>query len=250
PTHAITLKRKGDKEVQVQFDRHQGLLDRDFQLFYQLGDKDVGLTALAHRPVAAEHGYFLLLATPKVELKKDYQVPRDVVLVLDTSGSMRGPKMEQARKALKYCLDNLQKGDRFGLVGFATTVNRYRDSLTEAGADQVGQAKQWVDELEATGGTAIYDALESALELRTKDEGRTFTVVFFTDGQPTIGEGDKTRPEAILKNTVAKNTASTRIFTFGVGDDVNATLLDQLAERTRAVSTYVRPQEDIEAKVS
>ncbi len=250
PTHSISLKRKGDKEVGVSFDQKQGLLDRDFQLFYQLGDKDVGLTALAHRPIAAEHGYFLMLATPKVELKKDYEVPRDLVLVLDTSGSMRGPKMEQARKALKYCLDNLGKGDRFGLINFATTVNKYKDNLSAVDADQVSQAKKWVDELEATGGTAIYDALEAALELRTKDESRTFTIVFFTDGQPTIGEGDKTKPEAILKNTIAKNTANTRIFTFGVGDDVNATLLDQLSEKTRALATYVRPQEDIEAKVS
>src|SRR5438105_4579784 len=239
---------KGAKEVLVSFIKKQGLLDRDFQLFYQLGDKDVGLTALAHRPIAGEHGYFLMLATPKVELKKDYEVPRDLVLVLDTSGSMRGTKMEQARKALKYCLDNLGKHDRFGLINFATTVNKYKDNLTDASADQVGQAKKWVDELEATGGTAIYDALEAALELRTKDEERTFTVVFFTDGQPTIGEGDKIKPEVILKNTIAKNNANTRIFTFGVGDDVNATLLDQLADRTRALATEVRPQEDIEAK--
>src|SRR5262245_60840502 len=250
PTHSISLKRRGDKEVHVSFDKKQGLLDRDFQLFYQLGDKDVGLTGLVHRPIAGEHGYFLMLATPKVELKKDYEVPRDMVLVLDTSGSMRGKKMEQACKALKYCLDNLGKNDRFGLINFATTVNKYKDNLTEASSDQVSQAKKWVDELDATGGTAIFDALEAALELRSKDEGRTFTVVFFTDGQPTIGEGDKTKPEAILKNTIAKNTANTRIFTFGVGDDVNATLLDQLSEKTRALATYVRPQEDIEAKVS
>src|SRR5262249_44236937 len=84
-------------------------------------------------------------------------------------------------------------------------------------------------------------------ELRTKDAGRTFTIVFFTDGMPTIGE---TNIDKILKNTLAKNTANTRIFTFGVGDDVNATFLDKLADETRAVATYVRPAEDIEAKVS
>ncbi len=104
-----------------------------------------------------------------------------------------------------------------------------------------------MDDLENTGGTAINDALASALDLRGNEEGRSFTVVFFTDGQPTIGE---TRPDMILKNTLAKNTANTRIFTFGVGDDVNATMLDQLAEKTRAISTYVRPSEDIENKVS
>src|SRR6266550_7442097 len=135
PTHAITLKRRNDKQVTVSFDKKQGLLDKDFQMFYQLGDKDVGLTALTHRPVASEKGHFLMLLTPKVELK-GYQVPRDVVMVLDTSGSMRGPKMEQARKALNYCLSNLTSKDRFALINFATTVNRYKEKLTESNSDQ------------------------------------------------------------------------------------------------------------------
>ncbi len=247
PTHSISLKRASDKEVTVNFDKSQALLDKDFQLFYATGDKDIGLTALTHRPLSGEKGYFTLLITPRVEMAKQYQVPRDMVLVLDTSGSMRGPKMEQARKALKYCLENLGSNDRFGLINFATTINRYEERLLPADAEQLGKAKKWVEELEATGGTAINDALASALDLRSKDEGRSFTVVFFTDGQPTIGETDV---EKILKNTLAKNTANTRIFTFGVGDDVNATMLDRLADKTRALSTYVRPAEDIENKVS
>jgi Ca-activated chloride channel family protein len=247
PTHAISTTRTNDKEVKVSFDKNQGLLDRDFQMFYALGDKDVGLTALAHRPISAEDGYFTLLITPKVEIPKEYRVPRDVVLVLDTSGSMRGPKMDQARNALKYVLKNLDKGDRFALINFATTVNRYRDNLTVVDQEQLAAALKWVDNLEATGGTAINDAMLSALDLRSNDEGRTFTVVFFTDGQPTIGE---TNIEKITANILAKNTANTRVFTFGVGDDVNATFLDNLADKTRALSTYVRPQEDIEAKVS
>jgi Ca-activated chloride channel homolog len=247
PTHAIALKRTNDQEVAVTFERNQGLLDKDFQLFYQTGAKDVGLTAITYRPVASEDGYFLLLATPKVEMSKAYEVPRDVVLVLDTSGSMRGVKMEQARKALRYCLDNLGPNDRFALINFATTVNKYKDTLSETKPDQLDQARKWVDKLEATGGTAINDALAAALDFRAKDDTRNFTVVFFTDGQPTIGE---TNWDKIQKNVQTRNSASTRIFTFGVGDDVNATQLDILAEQTRAVATYVRPAEDIEAKVS
>jgi Ca-activated chloride channel family protein len=247
PTHAISLKRSSDKEVTVHFDQNQALLDKDFQLFYATGETDIGLTALTHRPLSGDNGYFTLLITPRVEMSRAYEVPRDMVLVLDTSGSMRGVKMEQARKALKYCLDNLGPKDRFGLINFATTVNRYEDRLLEASGEQVAKAKKWVKNLDATGGTAINDALASALELRSSEEGRTFTVVFFTDGQPTIGETDVGK---IVKNTTARNTANTRIFTFGVGDDVNATMLDQLAEKTRALSTYVRPSEDIENKVS
>jgi len=249
PTHSINVSRQGDKEVNITFEREQAKLDKDFQLFYSLGDKDVGLTALAHRPVSTEDGYFMMLMSPKVEMSKDYTIPRDLVLVLDTSGSMHGVKMEQARKALKYCLDNLKPKDRFGVINFSTSVNRYRDSLVDASQEQVDNAKKWVDRLRATGGTAINDALLSGMELRSSDMGRSFTIVFFTDGQPTIGE---TNTDKILKNVAAKNTANTRIFTFGVGDadGLNATFLDQLAEQTRAVSSYVKPQEDIEAKVS
>ncbi len=248
PTHAINLKKTSDKEVSVEFNREQALLDKDFQLVYTLGDKDVSLTALTHRPVSAENGYFMFLVSPRVEIPKDYQVPRDMVLVLDTSGSMRANgKMEQAKKAMRYCLDNLSGKDRFAMINFATTVNKYKDNLIDATSEQVAQARKWVDALEPTGGTAINDALAAALSLRPTDETRTFTVVFFTDGQPTIGE---TVPEKIVKNVTARNTGNTRVFTFGVGHDVNATMLDQIAEQTRAVATYVRPEEDIEAKVS
>jgi Ca-activated chloride channel family protein len=155
--------------------------------------------------------------------------------------------MTQARAALKYCLSNLQERDRFALMNFATTVNKYTDRLLPANTAEIERARKWVDDLEATGGTAIDDALTAALAMRSSDDTRNSTVVFFTDGQPTIGE---TEPEKILKNVAAKNTASTRIFTFGVGEDVNASMLDRLAEQTRAISTYVREAEDIEAKVS
>jgi Ca-activated chloride channel homolog len=247
PTHAIDIKRVSDKEVTINFQRNQGLLDKDFQLFYSVGDKDVGLTTLMHRPISSENGYFTMLITPKVEISKEHQIPRDMVLVLDTSGSMRGVKMDQARKALKYVLDNLSPKDRFAVLNFASGVNHYKDNLVDADQEQLAAGKKWVDKLEATGGTAIDAALKRAFEFRAKDSDRTFNIVFFTDGMPTVGE---TKWEKIVKNVGEKNTGNTRIFTFGVGDDVNATFLDTLAEQTRAISTYVRPAEDIEAKVS
>jgi Ca-activated chloride channel family protein len=248
PTHAIDIKRINDKEVQINFQRNQGLLDTDFQLFYSLGEKDVGLTTMMHRPVSTENGYFTMLITPKVEIPKEYQVPRDMVLVLDTSGSMQyNGKLDQAKKALNYVLGNLTSKDRFAMMNFSTGVTRYKDSMLDAGQEQIAAGKKWVDKLQATGGTAIDAALKEALALRAKDSERTFTIVFFTDGMPTVGE---TKWEKIVKNVEERNNANTRIFTFGVGDDVNATFLDTLAEQTRAVSTYVRPAEDIEAKVS
>jgi len=247
PTHAITVTRPNDRQAVIGFEKDQAVLDKDFLLYYTAGGKDVGVTTLTHRPTEGGNGYVMLLVSPRAELSHEQQVARDMVFVLDTSGSMRGKRMEQARKALQYCLTHLTSKDRFALLNFATTVNKYTETLLPAAPEQLEQARKWVDALEATGGTAINDALAAALALRTSDAGRTFTIVFFTDGQPTIGE---TNIVKILENVAAKNTATTRIFTFGVGDDVNATFLDQLSERSRAVSTYVRESEDIEVKVS
>ncbi|MFO0968848.1 MAG: VIT domain-containing protein [Gemmataceae bacterium] len=244
PTHAITTRRPSDKEAVIGFEKDAAVLDKDFTLYYSAGGKDVGVTALTHRPNPTQDGYFLMLISPRTELSKARMAPRDMVFVLDTSGSMRGRRMEQAKRALKICLDQLNDRDRFAIMNFATTVNKYRDRLDDAHTDNIIEAKKWVDGLEATGGTAINDALANALAMRN-DPSRIFTVVFFTDGRPTIGETDG---EKILKNVSKQNTANTRIFTFGVGDDVNATLLDQLAEQTRAVSSYVRESEAIETK--
>src|SRR5262249_11934704 len=152
PTHSIAVKRPSDKVAEIVFEKDQALLDRDFQLYYTVNDKDVGITTLLHRPMSSGDGHFMLLISPRAELSKSQQIPRDMVLVLDTSGSMRGPKMEQAKKALKYCLANLTKSDRFGLINFATTVTKYTDNLVDVNDEQLEQARKWVDNLEATGG--------------------------------------------------------------------------------------------------
>lgn len=249
PTHAIDVKRKGDREVKVDFEKNQTLLDKDFQLFYGLSNQEIGLTPLTYRPVSSEDGYFMLMVTPQVEGAKAARVPRDLVLVLDTSGSMSDQKMAQAKKALKHLMGQLKNDDRFALVGFSSTVRHFEEKLLPASTDNLEKGTKWVDDLRAGGGTAILPALEAALDLRSKDQGRSFTIVFLTDGVPTLDERD---PAKIVKNVVAKaeKSENARIFTFGVGDDVNAAMLDQLAESTRALSTYVRPSEDIEAKAA
>ena len=247
PTHSIVLHRRSDREVVVEFDKNQATLDKDFQLFYGSSKQEIGITPIFYRPVSSDDGYFMMLISPQTESVKSQRVPRDVVLVLDKSGSMSDLKMAQAKKALKFCLNNLSEKDRFAMVSFATVVDNYRDDLSRATPDQLEKAHKWVDDLRQSGGTAILPALNAALGFRPKDEGRSFNVVFFTDGVPTV---DETNPDRIIKSVAAKNSTSTRIFTFGVGDDVNSSMLDQLAESTRAVSTYVRPSEDIEAKMS
>ncbi|HVJ83719.1 MAG TPA: VWA domain-containing protein, partial [Planctomycetia bacterium] len=246
PSHNVGVSRRGEREATVGFEENGAQLNRDFQLFWTQSAADVGLSLLTHRDSPSEPGYFLLLVSPKVEIAKEARVPRDVVFILDTSGSMREDKMAQARKALEFCLKALDPADRFGLMAFSTTVNPYSRELKAATKEAVEPAVEWVRKLEASGGTAISEALEEGLKMRTS-EPRNFTIVFLTDGQPTIGVTD---PAAIVKAVEAKNSAQTRIFTFGVGDDVNTHLLDQVADQTRAASVYVRPKEDLEVKVS
>ncbi|MCS6977325.1 MAG: VIT and VWA domain-containing protein [Gemmatales bacterium] len=248
PSHPISINRTSDHAAVVGFEKGRAALDRDFQLFWTTGGQDVGVTILPHKPTTTEDGYVLLLLSPRPELAESQQVPRDLVFVLDTSGSMREDgKMDQAKKALKHCLDGLRDIDRFAVLNFATTVNRWRDGLTAVTPEQIDAAKKWIDRLEPSGGTAIDDALQQALALRPGDSGRAFTIVFLTDGKPTVGE---TNPDRILANVARHNVGQVRIFTFGVGHDLNAAFLDQLAENTRAAGTYVRPGEDMEAKVS
>ena len=247
PTHDINTQRKSDKEVSLSLNKAGLMGDKDFQLFYSFSDKAVGMSMLTHRPIASEEGYFSLMINPSMKGNKAKPMPRDFVFVMDTSGSMRGPKMEQAKKALKYCINSLGENDRFSMLNFATSISLFRDEFVPANEEFKNIGRKWIEGLDSTGGTAIRDALLAALEIRGNDASRPFVIVFFTDGMPTIGE---TNPEKITRDVLAKIKPNTRIFTFGVGDDVNATMLDMLAEKTKAATTYVRPAEDIEIKSS
>src|SRR5262249_39503168 len=142
PTHAFNLNRSSDREVNLEFKREQALLDKDFQLFYTLSDKDVGLTSMIHRPNASEDGYFMFLISPRLQAPQQI-IPRDLVLVLDTSGSMKGVKMDQARQALRYVLKNMNKQDRFALMNFSTSVTRYQNELIDAKEEELAKARKW-----------------------------------------------------------------------------------------------------------
>ena len=246
PSHEVGITREGDHRAIVGYESNEYMLGKDFRLLWSNENGQVGLSALPYRPVAGEDGYLLLLLTPSADIGTDQRVPRDVVFVLDSSGSMAGEKLTQAKGAVAHCIGRLQPTDRFNVVRFSTTADTFEKSLVTADDDHKKQAIEWTKKVEATGGTAIADSLDAALKLRT-DDARNFTIVFLTDGQPTIGVTD---PKAILQAVESKNSAGTRIFSFGVGDDVNTPLLDQLSDKTRGTSSYVRPNENIEVKVS
>jgi Ca-activated chloride channel family protein len=252
PTHPAEVKRQGDTHAVVGWEGRNVRPDTDFKVIFSRGATDVGIDVSTSR-APGDDGYFMLLASPGNTTLKAAVQPKDIAFVLDTSGSMAGPKLEQARKALLFCLANLGANDRFEIIRFSTEAEGYFGGLVPADAVHLAQAREFVDGLRAAGGTAIEDALDRAMSLRgagsrTADggAGRPYLVIFLTDGLPTVGE----RAEEPLVASVSAAGASTRIFSFGIGTDVNTHLLDRISESTRAVSQYVLPGEDLELKVS
>ncbi len=245
PTHAIEVKRNGTGRAAVTFE-NQGE-PQDFQLFYALSREDFGVTLLTHREPGKD-GYFLLMVSPKDDWSEQEYAAKDIVFVLDTSGSMADAgKMEKARAALLYGIKILRPTDRFNVVSFAGEEHLLANELINADENGRARAARFVEALKPVGGTNIDAALTAAREQisRASNLGHPRMIVFMTDGLPTVGQ---TNVEQILAN--ARKTGEARIFPFGVGYDVNTSLLDRLASQSGGVADYIEPKEDLEVKVS
>ena len=248
PTHVIDVKRSTDRRSLVSFESASGKEPQDFQLFYTISKEDFGLTLLTHRE-AGKHGYFLLMISPKDDWTDQEYSAKDVVFVVDTSGSMAEEgKMEKARAALLYGVRILRPQDRFNIISFAG-----EEHLMEAGliaADEKGRARgeAFLKALRPVGGTNINQSLLASLrQFSETDRERPKMLVFMTDGLPTVDETNVTK---IIDNVRKASKTGVRLFTFGVGYDVNTALLDKLAAENGGVADYVEPKEDLEVKVS
>ncbi len=239
PTHQVRTTRH-DRSLEVTL--ADSATTGDVELYLPLAARTVGLSLVTHRP-PGEDGYFMLLLAPGAAADAA-ALHRDVVAVLDVSGSMSGEKIGQAQAALIQVLGTLRAGDRFRLVAFSNGVRRYRTEWTPLTAESRRDAETWVRGLEAEGGTNIAGALDEAFSQPPAD-GALGVVVFLTDGLPTVGEQS---PEKIA-DAADQHRGAFRVFAFGLGFDVNTYLLDRLTERARGATEYVRPGGNIEAAV-
>lgn len=245
PTHAVSVQRPNDSHAQVVMTSENQTPVSDFRLFFDVDPGEVGARVLSYRPRADEAGYFLMLATPQVPQSEE-QIPKTVIFVVDKSGSMSGPKIEQAQEALRFVLNNLHEGDLFNIIAYDREVIAFRPELESYTPENRQAAMSFVDSLYAGGSTNIHDALVTALN-QLQDPDRPSYVLFLTDGLPTAGVQGEPEIAAAIK---AANTHRARLLNFGVGFDVNSRLLDRLAEDNSGASEYVRPNEDIETYVS
>jgi Ca-activated chloride channel homolog len=243
PDSAVGIFRSDDRNFKAGFEATNYRATDDFNLFYGISTGEISANLLTYRASADEDGFFMLMLTPPFKVDTAKIIPKDVIVVLDQSGSMQGKKWDQARSAVRYILENLNPEDRFNIVSFSTGWRIYAKDLQKV--DQAAEAAKWVQNLNAEGGTDIDGALNQAAQFI--DAARTTNIIFLTDGQPTEGETDINRILAKVKDRAKPNV---RLFVFGVGDDVNTVLLDTLSTDNRGQSVYVRPTENIEAKVS
>ncbi|MEE8583831.1 MAG: VIT domain-containing protein [Acidobacteriota bacterium] len=250
PSHRVEIDRRSEREAVAGFEESGTRPGRDFQLFYSVAPRDlIGLSLITHRPDPGQPGFFMLLASPGEYARAGQTVPKDLVFVLDTSGSMAGEKLDQARRALRFCVANLNPGDRFEVIRFSTEAEALFGRLTPFGDDSRRRAFEFIDGLKAIGGTAIHDALVAAVRAAgQRDEARPKSIIFLTDGRPTIGTTDVDQiVSAALGNG---STPAARVFSFGVGTDIHTHLLDKISRQSGAFTQYVLPDEDIEVKVS
>ncbi len=248
PTHEVDVQRKGKKRAVVGFETKDARPDKDFKLFYGKAEEEIAMNLLTHRPESGP-GYFLLLASPGERTGKEEVAKKDVVFVLDTSGSMEGKKLAQAKDALRYCVGRLNKGDRFQVMRFSTGVEALLDGLVPATKANRKKAKKGIGRFEGRGGTAIHSALDRSLSLAAgQEEDRPCFVVFLTDGKPTVGTTDEDKIVEMVKRRTEKKTI--RTFSFGIGTDINTHRLDRISKTTRGSTEYVLPDQSIERVVS
>ena len=248
-SHDVEIVRKDKNRAVISFEEKNTKPDTDFKLFYSVSG-NFGISGHTYKD-SEDDGYFFLSLSPGY-IPDDFKVSgKDITFILDTSGSMAGEKIEKAKNSLLFCINNLNQDDRFQIIRFSTEAEALFENRQYANKKNIREATNFIGKFKAIGGTNIEEAITLALEeienTKTTNSSRPNIIVFITDGKPTIGERDEDKLLNIIKKS---NTKNTRIFTFGIGFDINSHLLDKLTSQTRAYRSYISPDEDIETEIS
>lgn len=245
PTHGVSAHRDGNRRASGSYEATVDDFGTDFTLNIGRRTGDFAASLMCFPGEGGEDGYFLLSLLAAMPQNEKY-VPKDMLFIFDKSGSMSGEKIEQAKGALKFVIGKLKPDDRFNLVYYSDSVDQLKDGLVKATGENIREARDFVSRLEADGGTDINTALQTGGRMLDPD-GRPTYVIFLTDGLPTVGDTDI---DHIIANAKDKFDSKVKLFVFGVGYDVNTTLLDSLSYNHHGTVEYVSPDEDIEVAVS
>lgn len=244
PSHKVSVRKDSPTRVTAGFEEANVKPDKDFVLYYALSQDTIGLSFLNGE--GADGNFFMLLASPRYAPEKEKVLNKNLVFVLDSSGSMSGSKIRQAKDAARFIINHLDDKDRFSIIDFDDGVTLFAPELVPADAAHRNSAAKFVEGIEDSGGTNINEALLQAVKMMPAGDRPNY-ILFLTDGQPTVGI---TAAPDILRNVGQANTLKSRLFVFGLGDDVNTELLDKLSTENRGVSVYVGENEDLEVAIS
>ncbi len=251
PSHALETTDVNSTNVITKLTEQAARNPGAFQLSYLIDSGEgMGSSFFAYPDADGKGGYFLMLAAlgqrDKSDEARESRLRREITLVIDRSGSMEGEKIEQARRAARQVIAGLEHGEAFNIITYNDDIEFYADKPVVKSRTTAVDARKYIDSIIARGGTNLHDALKTALQPEP-DAERLPIVLFLTDGLPTVGEVNEHAIRALAKD---QNPHEKRIFTFGVGVDVNTPLLDKLATSTRAFATFVLPGQDVETSVS
>jgi Ca-activated chloride channel family protein len=242
--HEAWIEKQAGHRVAVFFTKEQEEADRDFELVWKVQPAAAPQAALFTQTIAGSDYALLMVVPPQpsaAEAKAFQRLAREVILVADTSGSMEGTSMEQARQALVYALGTLTERDRFNVAEFNSVTRHLFDEALPATRDNVERARQWVAKLKAGGGTEMAPALTFALNGR-ETPGFVRQVIFMTDGGVS-------NEEALFK-LIAARLGSSRLFTVGIGSAPNGHFMTRAAQFGRGTFTYIAKVEEVEEKMT
>ncbi len=243
PSHPVVTKPVTDRLMRVGVP----MLNEPgpFRMYAVLGSGDDATTLLYPDADDSDSGYFMFVAdAPEID-KAQAQIRREITIVIDRSGSMNGQKIAQARESAKQIVRGMNLGEFVRVIDYADDVRSFSDRPVELTSESVAQIVSYIDNIQSRGGTNLHGALMESLQSEPTAETLPM-VLFLTDGLASVGIRDES---TIRKDAQNANQFAKRVFTFGVGFDVNAPLLDGLAMDTKADSTFVLPNEDVEIKV-
>ncbi|MBN1150218.1 VWA domain-containing protein [candidate division WOR-3 bacterium] len=243
PSHLIDVSYIDSKHAEITWEERDVKPDKDFILYYSLNEEEVDLSVITYKPKRGDDGYFILLGS--VGSGEVQATPKDIVFVVDRSGSMRGERIEMVIDALEYCVDNLNPDDRFNIITFSSRTETLFEDLSRASRVNVGDAEDFIEDIVARGGTNIGSALDLAFDQDFNGDRPSF-IVFLTDGYPTVGEMDLGK---IVEKVEGFDDA--KMFVFGIGkDEINAILLDAMSEAGRGLVEYVKDGDTLDVIIS
>ncbi|QEG00263.1 Vault protein inter-alpha-trypsin [Stieleria maiorica] len=236
-THELDIQRTSETQTVATLKNQSTIADKDFVIEYRLAGEQSTLASLVHRPAESEAGYVMLALQPKWSIEPAEITPREVIVVLDTSGSMNGPAISQLRLFAQHVLDHLNPQDEFRMIAFNNHATAFRQDSVVATDANVQAAKQFVRGLRASGGTKLLPALQLALGGNADEQARPRYMILLTDA--LVGND-----HSILRYLQNPEFQDARVFPIGFGAAPNDYLINRAAEMGRGFSMQVNNQDN------